>query len=229
MLEEFYPVQWAGGQAVVALPEHIGASNAGRVRDGLLSVINLGAVTLIADMSATVSCDHAGADAVVRAWRRATVSGTELRLVVTDQNVSRVLGLRGLDRRVSAYPSLEAATAARLPAAAVLAAATPRPAGQRPNGNGAAGLPGGLLEPLQDAVALADGDGMITAASREHLRLLDAVVTGLFHAGLGLQAAEGLPADAARQRTREVAGELDDIIGQIRAAMFAGEAGGPGS
>ena len=120
---------------------------------------------------------------MVRAWRRATVSGTELRLVVTDQNVSRVLGLRGLDRRVPAYPSLEAATAARLPAAAVLAAATPRPAGQRPNGNGAAGLPGGLLEPLQDAVALADGDGMITAASREHLRLLDAVVTGLFHAG----------------------------------------------
>jgi PAS domain S-box-containing protein len=59
------------------------------------------------------------------------------------------------------------------------------------------------------------------AAQREHLRLLDAIITALFHAGLSLQAAAGLPADAARQRTGEVAGELDDIIGQIRAAAFA--------
>jgi PAS domain S-box-containing protein len=332
MLEDFYPVQWSGGQAVVALPEHIGASNAGQVRDGLLSVINLGAATLIADMTATVSCDHAGADAVVRAWQRATVSGTELRLVVTAGSVSRVLDLRGLDRRVSVYPSLEAAAAARLPAEAVLSAARPRRAGQPADGAEAAPVSaGGLLEALQDAVALADGDGMIVAASarleamfgyrpgelaglpaeslvpaglqeahrghraawarlpsarpmgegmqlaglrkdgttfpvrvsltpvavasgqltlavirdvtgtgrldelaamardaaaasQEHLRLLDAVITGLFHAGLSLQAAEGLPSDAARQRTGEVAGELDDIIRQIRSAVFAGPA-----
>jgi len=98
VLEDFYPVRWAGGQVVVTLPGHIGASNAGQVRDALLSVINLGATTLIADMTATVSCDHAGADAVVRAWQRTVSSGTELRLVVTAGSVSRVLGLRGLDR-----------------------------------------------------------------------------------------------------------------------------------
>jgi hypothetical protein len=40
MVEDFYPVEWAGRQAVVALPEHIGIANAGRVRDELLSVIN---------------------------------------------------------------------------------------------------------------------------------------------------------------------------------------------
>jgi hypothetical protein len=39
MLEGCYPVQWAGGQAVVALPEHIGASNAGQVRDAPLPAI----------------------------------------------------------------------------------------------------------------------------------------------------------------------------------------------
>jgi anti-anti-sigma regulatory factor len=66
-LEDLYPVEWAGGQAVVTLPEHIGISNAGQVREELLSVINRGATTLIADMTATVSCDHAGADAVIRA------------------------------------------------------------------------------------------------------------------------------------------------------------------
>jgi PAS domain S-box-containing protein len=330
MLKDFYPVRWDGRQAVVALPEHIGVSNAGQVRDGLLSVINLGAVTLIADMTATVSCDHAGADAVVRAWQRAAVSGTELRVVVTARIVAQVLGLRGLDhRRVSVYPSLEAAAAARLPAAGVRAAAGPQRAGQSPDGAVAAQvLAGGLLEALQDGVALADGSGMIAAASarledmfgygpgelaglqveslvpeglrephqghlsawarspsaraigagaqlaglrkdgttfpvrvsltpaaagggqltlavirdgtgtgrlddlaslardaaaarQEHLQLLDAVITGLFRAGLGLQTAAGLPADAARQRTEAVLGELDGIIRQIRGAALA--------
>jgi PAS domain S-box-containing protein len=330
VLEDFYPVRWADGKAIVTLPEHIGASNAGQVRDALLSVINLGAATLIADMTATVSCDHAGADAVVRAWQRTVSSGTELRLVVTAGIVSRVLGLRGLDRQVSVYPSLDAAAAASLPVpTAVLAAVRPRRASQPPDDAGAAPVPrGGLLEALQDAVALADGDGTITAASarledmfgygpgemvglpveslvpaglqkahrrhraawarspsarlmgegmqlaglrkdgstfpvgigltcvntasgqltlviirditgtgrlddlagmaldaaeaqREHLRLLDAVITGLFHAGLRLQTAEGLPTDAARQRTEAVLDELDDLIRQIRGVAFA--------
>jgi hypothetical protein len=64
-------------------------------------------------------------------------------------------------------------------------------------------------------------DAVTRVARQEHLRLLNAVTAGLFHAGLSLQAAEGLPADAARQRTEAVRGELDDIIRQIRAAAFA--------
>jgi NAD(P)-dependent dehydrogenase (short-subunit alcohol dehydrogenase family) len=110
-LEDFYPVEWAGGQAVVALPEHIGISNAGQVREELLSLINRGATTLIADMTATVSCDQAGAEAVIRARIWAAASGTELRLVVTAPIVARVLRLVGPDRTVSVYPLLEAAAA----------------------------------------------------------------------------------------------------------------------
>ena len=164
------PVEWAGGQAVVALPEHIGASNAGQVRELLLSVINRGATTLIADMTATISCDHAGADAVIRAWQRAEASGTELRLVVTAKSVSRVLDLRGLDRLVSIYPSLEAAVAARLPAAAAVLAAAWPPARVPPAAPGGAGTAaaaaGDLADALQDAVALAGDDGVIAAADR---------------------------------------------------------------
>ena len=62
MVEDYYPVEWPGRQ-VVALPEHIGISNAGQVREELLSAINRGAQGLIADMTATISCDHASADA----------------------------------------------------------------------------------------------------------------------------------------------------------------------
>jgi anti-anti-sigma regulatory factor len=80
---DIYPVQWTGRRAVIAFPEHIDVSNAGQIREELLSVINRGAEALIADLTATISCDHAGAEAVVRAHQRALASGTELRLVVT--------------------------------------------------------------------------------------------------------------------------------------------------
>jgi anti-anti-sigma factor len=115
--ETTFPVQWTGRQAQVVLPEHIDVSNAGQIREELLSVINQGAEALIADMTATVSCDHAGADAVARAYQRAVVSRTELRLVVTSGVVLRMLGMTGVGRLVPAYPSVEAALAARSPTA----------------------------------------------------------------------------------------------------------------
>jgi hypothetical protein len=62
--------------------------------------------------TATVSCDHAGPDAGVRAFQRAVISGTEPRLVVTAPIVSRVLSLSGMDQLVPIHPSLEAARAA---------------------------------------------------------------------------------------------------------------------
>ena len=116
-------MQWMGRQAAVTLPEHIDASNAASIGEELLSVINRGATVLIADMAATVSCDHAGVDAMVRAHQRAVAKGTQLRLVVTTQTVRRVLSLSGLSRLVSIYPSREMAIAAGAPAADAATAA----------------------------------------------------------------------------------------------------------
>ena len=78
--QDIYPVRWMDRQAIVTLPEQIDVTNAGQIREELLLVINHGAAALIADMTATVSCDHAGADAVVRAYQRAVVNGIQLRL-----------------------------------------------------------------------------------------------------------------------------------------------------
>ena len=127
-------MQWHGDQAVVTLPEQMDVSNAGQIREELLWVINRGAAGLVVDMTATISCDHAGADAVARAYQRAVVSGTGLRLVVTAQMVRRVLSLSGLDRLVSIYPSLEVATAVTAPAAR-----TPLTLAGSPAGTGADG------------------------------------------------------------------------------------------
>jgi anti-anti-sigma regulatory factor len=115
VLKDIYPVRWTGRRAVVTLPEHIGASNAGQIREELLSVINRGAETVIADMSTTISCDHAGADAVVRACQRAVISDAKLRLVAGTRMTRRMHSLGGLDGLVSIYPSLEAAVAAGPP------------------------------------------------------------------------------------------------------------------
>jgi anti-anti-sigma factor len=101
VFEDPYPVHWLGRQAVVALPEHIDVSNASQIREELLSVINRGAATLITDMTATLSCDQSGADAVMRAYQRALASGTQLRLAVTAQIVRRVFDAYGMSRLIS--------------------------------------------------------------------------------------------------------------------------------
>ena len=114
VFKDTYPVQWAGGQAVVTLPEHIDAANVGQIREELLMLINRGAAVLIVDMTATASCGCAGAEALVHACQRAAANGTQLRLVVPAEVVRRVLSGNGIDRLVSVYPSREAAIAARL-------------------------------------------------------------------------------------------------------------------
>ena len=189
MPEDIYPVRWAGKQAVVTFPEDIDVSNAGQIREQLLSVINRGAAVLIADMTATVSCDYAGGEAVIRAYQRAVISGTDLRLVVTAQIVRRVLSYNGLDRLVSIYPSLEAAQAVKAPAEvlglvprpasvragdqALLRCSTPRGSNlsvARPSDRNRAAVTSAevwsLVDALQDGVALADGDGALALASR---------------------------------------------------------------
>ena len=173
MAEGPYPVEWADDQAVVTLPEHIDVSNARQIGEQLLVVINRGAAELIVDMAATVSCDHAGADAVARAYQRAAVSGTQLRLVVTAPIVRRVLSVNGLDRLIPVYPSLEAAAAAaaRAPAAPLL----PGPAktaadGQPPARPGTAAISQAVLwkviDALADGVALSDENGALVLVNR---------------------------------------------------------------
>ena len=150
MLENATPVRWAGWQSVLALPEHVDGSNAPQIRQQLLSVIGRGATVLIADMTMTISCDHAGADALASAYQRSVATGTELRLVVTAQAVAQVLGHHGLDRLLPVYPSLEAAKAAVFP-------------GKGPDI--APAVLRELIDAFPDGVALADDHGMLTLAN----------------------------------------------------------------
>ena len=190
--DEAFPVDWTGQQAVVTLAEHIDVSTAGQVRQLLLSVINRGAMVLIVDMTATQSCDHAGMDAMARAYQRAVVSGTLLRLVVSAPVVRRVIAIEGLDRLVSVYPTLEAAIAAGAPGHPGSAEPVNGHRRQAQQEQGRAAIAPAvlwrLIDALGDGVVLTDDDGTIVAVNRR--------LTQLF----GYEQAEltGRPVDGAR-------------------------------
>jgi len=180
MGDDLFPVEWTGRQAIVAFPWHVDLSNAGRLRDRLLAVINRGAAVLIADMTDTVSCDHSAVEALARACQRALVSGTQVRLVVSAPAVRRVLSIEGLDRLVPIYPSLEAAVAAGPDRAtqALITTRAPASAASHPNGRpptGVTAAPAGTITPavlwqlidaLGDGLVLATQDGKIALANR---------------------------------------------------------------
>jgi anti-sigma B factor antagonist len=109
--QELNPVLWIGQIAVVTLPTDIDITNADQVREDLLSVLNQGATLLIADLSKTTFCDSAGVSALVRTFRRADASGSEMRLVVTTPAVQRVLSLTGIDRLINIYQNVTVALA----------------------------------------------------------------------------------------------------------------------
>ena len=166
----------ADPRAVVAFPERVDASNAAQIREQLLAAFDRGAAVVIADMSATASCDDAGVDMLARACQQAAIRRADLRLVATGPAVRRQLAVQGLDRLVRVYSSVEAAVAAGERDGPDLAgdpappAAAPRWAARPRAGSGRAPVTEAVLRRLIDALAdgivLADEDGRIVLANR---------------------------------------------------------------
>lgn len=180
MADGIMSAAWSDRRAVVTFPERVGVPDAARIGEQLLAALSSGAVTLIADMSATVWCDQAGVEAVARAYQRAAASQAKLRLVICAPDVRRLMSAEGLDRLVPVYASLEAALvgapdgpgAGDPPVRAVSALPWPaQPETGRDDGPGSPAamneaVPWQLIDALDDGVALADGDGVIVLANR---------------------------------------------------------------
>ncbi len=111
MSGEGCPVLWIGRVAVVTLPDEVDVTNAGAIGEDLLSVLNQGAVLLVADMSKTTFCDSAGVSALVATFGQAVRGSSGLRLVVGTPAVRRVLSLTGVDRLMEMFPSVAACLA----------------------------------------------------------------------------------------------------------------------
>lgn len=97
---------------VVRLPVQVDESNAAQIRAALMAAAEHRPRVLIADMSGTRWCDWAGAGALASTFCRAATSGTELRLVLTDESVRRVISLNGLDQLLPIFSDVTTASAA---------------------------------------------------------------------------------------------------------------------
>lgn len=177
MSDDLFPVRWAGRQAIVTFPAHIGVSNASQLSDRLLAVINRGAEVLVGDLAGTLSCDHSAVAAVAWACQRAAIGGTRVQLVVTAPAVRRVLAIEEVDRLVPIYPSLEAATAATAANAVTLATAVHVTAEASAAAAGAAAritpaVLWQLLDALGDGLLLAAHDGTIALVNRRCAEML---------------------------------------------------------
>lgn len=111
MSRERFPVLRSGPTAVIRLCAEIDLTVADELREAMLSVLNQGALALIADMTATTFCDSAGITALIRAARRAAASGAVMRVAGVAPSVLRVFTLVGIDRMIDIYPSVDAALA----------------------------------------------------------------------------------------------------------------------
>ena len=127
-------------------------------------------------MSATVSCDPVGVDAVSLACQRAAICRAELRLVAAAPTVRQLLAAQGLDRLVAVYLSVEAAVAAGEPDGPdppgdpASLAATARwptaPSARSGSGPLTEAVLRQLLDALADGIVLADEDGQVVLANR---------------------------------------------------------------
>jgi anti-sigma B factor antagonist len=97
---------------IVRLPGEIDMANAEDVGEQLRSAFTRGAAVVIADMTSTVFCDSAGARQFVLAHNYADFHNAQMRFVISDRNMLRVLTVTGLGRLLSIYPSLDAALSA---------------------------------------------------------------------------------------------------------------------
>jgi anti-anti-sigma factor len=103
---------------VVTLPSEIDLTNASEVQDALARALENGTAVVIADAAETTFCDCAGVRELIRAHRRATAAGTELRVASpTSPEVRRILGLTGASQVLDTYPTLTAARDGPAPAA----------------------------------------------------------------------------------------------------------------
>ena len=103
------------GLPVVTAPAEIDIITAEKLRAVLLEAAENGHATIVVDLTGTRFCDSSGLNVLAVAHRRARNEGGELRLVLPDGPVVRVLAITGLDRFIPCFTGLDQALAAPRP------------------------------------------------------------------------------------------------------------------
>jgi anti-sigma B factor antagonist len=105
-----FPVTQRDGIVVVTTPDEIDIGNAWQLREALVSAAAAALpVVVVVDMTGTEYCDSTGLNVLVRAGKRATDDGGELRLVVGGAALQRILAVTGVGSMFRVYDSLDRA------------------------------------------------------------------------------------------------------------------------
>jgi anti-sigma B factor antagonist len=100
----------SGRPVVVTLPAEIDTTNADQVYDQLRAPFAAGAVTVIADLTATTFCDSRGIDRIITVWSAAETDGCQLRLAVSaGGGVAALLELLGISEMLMVFPNVDEA------------------------------------------------------------------------------------------------------------------------
>ena len=111
MGDGIFLIELVSGVPVVAAPEEIDMANAAELGAALLEAAANGPGTLVADLTRTRFCDSHGLHTLLAAHRHAQAQGGELRLVVPDPAVLRVLAIIGIDHLIPNFTNLADALA----------------------------------------------------------------------------------------------------------------------
>jgi anti-sigma B factor antagonist len=111
MLDSKFPVRRESGVAVVAAPEEIDITNAGRLRTALVRACSNGDRTIVVDLSGTHFCDSAALNVLVRAHQRGEEQGREVRLVVPGPDILRIFAVTGINQVIPIFASMDEAIA----------------------------------------------------------------------------------------------------------------------
>ena len=106
------PVRIADGVTIAELSGDLDLASAPDLREQLLGLLRPGTSRLVLDLSRVSFCDASGLAVLVGASHRARMLGGFLRLAAVSPATDRVLHLTGLDRHLSIYPTVHAATTA---------------------------------------------------------------------------------------------------------------------
>jgi len=104
------PVRIADGVTIAELSGDLDLASAPGLREQLLGLLRPGTSRLVLDLSRVSFCDASGLAVLVGASHRARMLGGFLRLAAVSPATERVLQLTGLDRHLSIYPTVHAAT-----------------------------------------------------------------------------------------------------------------------
>ncbi len=94
---------------LVTLPAEIDVSNAEELGETIRAAFRPLVAVVVADMTKSVFCDSTGARELLLATERAEENHAELRLVIGDSPVLRILTILGFDRLLRIYPTMSAA------------------------------------------------------------------------------------------------------------------------